>query len=422
MQTRKQYDLIVVGGGTAGALSALAAAREGLQVAVVERETCLGGLAVNSGLTEMNAAGFQGKPLYRGIEREIFENLIQNGHADYHFAVPMSSDKSVKIDRLRYNPEMLKLLLERLAVEAGISLFYGVELVAAEEGDSGCRVEVRGQYQSMTLKSSYLIDATGNAALVRTLGERTVGVRDDNRMIATLMFRISNVDMDRLRPFLSEGQLRERIREGQEAGILKGGILAITPVPGTDEASVNVTRVRYNYEDICDCSRGMAEARAQILPVLDFIRSGIPGLERSYLSGISPVMGVRDARRICGRYELTLEDLECMREFEDRVAVGCYPMDVHDQKTGTVIWKVLPGIYQIPLRCLLPEGLHRTMAAGKCLCADDGAFGAVRVMSIMMNVGESAGYAAALAKRNGYRLDQIPVEQLRRYLGKKYGD
>lgn len=74
MQTRKQYDLIVVGGGTAGALSALAAAREGIQVAVVERETCLGGLAVNSGLTEMNAAGFQGKPLYRGIEREIFEN------------------------------------------------------------------------------------------------------------------------------------------------------------------------------------------------------------------------------------------------------------------------------------------------------------------------------------------------------------
>ena len=76
MQQETQFDLIVVGGGTAGAFSAIAAAREGLKVAVVERGTCLGGLAASSGLTEMNAAGFQGAPLYRGIEREVFDRLI----------------------------------------------------------------------------------------------------------------------------------------------------------------------------------------------------------------------------------------------------------------------------------------------------------------------------------------------------------
>lgn len=81
MQQETQFDLIVVGGGTAGAFSAIAAAREGLKVAVVERGTCLGGLAASSGLTEMNAAGFQGAPLYRGIEREVFDRLMVYGGA-----------------------------------------------------------------------------------------------------------------------------------------------------------------------------------------------------------------------------------------------------------------------------------------------------------------------------------------------------
>ncbi len=422
MQTREPFDLIVAGGGTAGTLSALAAAREGLRVAVVERGTCLGGTAVNSGLTEMNAAGFQGKPLYRGIEREIFENMIQNGYAQYHDAVPMSSNQSVKIDRLRYNPEMLKLLLEELAVEAGVSLFYGSELISAKENENICRLRVRGESQAIDLTGRYLIDATGNASLVQALGSETVGVRDGNRMIATLMFRVSNIDMARLMPFLGSGQMGEVIREGRETGILKGGILAVTPVPGTGDASINVTRVRCDSEDICDSSRGMVEARTQILPVLRFMRGRIPGMEQIYLSGISTVMGVRDARRICGRYRLTIEDLESMKEFDDSVACGCYPMDIHDPATGTVIWKMLPGVYYIPLRSLLPKGLHRTMAAGKCLCADDGAFGAVRVMPIMMNVGESAGYAAALAKRNGYKLDEIPADELRQYLSLKYED
>lgn len=327
MKIIEPYDLIVIGGGTAGTLSALAAAREGLRVAVAERETCLGGMAVNSGLTEMNAAGFQGKPLYRGIEREIFEEMIQNGFADYHFAVPMSSDNNVKIDRLRYNPEMLKLLLERLAGEAGISLFYGVELASAREGNDSCTVEIRGQSQSMSLESQYLIDATGNAALVRALGGETTGVKDDNRMIATLMFRISNVNMERLKPVLAGGRLGELIREGRKSGILKGGILAVTPVPGTNEASVNVTRVRFDYEDICDNSRGMVEARSQILPILNFMRAHVPGLEQIYLSGISPVMGVRDARRICGRYRLTIKDLECMQEFEAPIIHSIFQID-----------------------------------------------------------------------------------------------
>ena len=85
---QKNYDLIVAGGGTAGALCAIAAARSGVKTAVIEPLYSLGGLAANSGLTEMNAAGFQGKPLYKGIEQEILNRLLETGRGEYHFAVP----------------------------------------------------------------------------------------------------------------------------------------------------------------------------------------------------------------------------------------------------------------------------------------------------------------------------------------------
>ena len=122
---QKSYDLIVAGGGTAGALCAIAAARSGVKTAVIEPLYSLGGLAANSGLTEMNAAGFQGKPLYKGIEQKILNRLLETGRGEYHFAVPMSSDPNVRVDRFRYDPEALKLVLEQLAMEAGVELFYG---------------------------------------------------------------------------------------------------------------------------------------------------------------------------------------------------------------------------------------------------------------------------------------------------------
>ena len=126
-------------------------------------------------------------------------------------------------------------------------------------------------------------------------------------------------------------------------------------------------------------------------------------------------------RTIQGQYQLTIGDLEQMTCFEDRVACGCYPMDIHDPITNTVVWKILPGVYHIPYRSLLPKGLHRTLAAGKCLCADQKAFGAVRVMPIMMNVGESAGYAVALAAREDKCLDELDAPSLRACLTEKYG-
>ena len=201
---------------------------------------------------------------------------------------------------------------------------------------------------------------------------------------------------------------------------MQGAILAFTPIPGTDDVSLNVTRVKCDHEDPRSLSRGLAEARAQIEPVFRFVQKNVPGLENAYVSGIAPILGVRDARRIQAAHTLTLAELESMQEFEDSIACGCYPMDIHDPVTNSVIWKMLPGVYHIPYRSLLPRGLHRVLAAGKCLDADDQALGAVRVQPIVMNMGESAGYAVALALKNGCRLDELNTAELRQCLAESY--
>ncbi len=419
---KKQYafDLVVVGGGTAGAFSAIAAARSGVRTAVVEKNSYLGGMATGSGLTEMNAAGFQSAPLYQGIEKELFDAMIEAGCAEYHFAVPMSSNPDVKIDRLRYNPEMLKVLLEEKAVESGVTLFYDTELDTAREEENGCVLTAHSPYEEMEFSCRYLIDGTGNADLIRKLGGETIKTEAENQLVATLMFRISHVDLEKLDAFIHSADLKAAIAEGYESGILKGKILAFTPIPGSQDVSLNVTRAKFDYEDAEATSAGLVEARSQILPVFEFVKKRVPGLEESYISNIAPMIGVRDGRRIQARYMLTLEDLDQMVSFPDDIACGCYPMDIHDPVTNSVIWKILPGVYHIPYRSLQPVGLHRVLAAGKCLGAEKKAFAAIRVMPIMMNVGESAGYAVALALREGKKLDELAAEELTAYLKEKY--
>lgn len=420
----KPYDLIVAGGGTAGALSAIAAARCGLRTAVIERSSCLGGNMTISGLTEMNAPTFHGHPIYRGIEGEIMNTLIRSGDAALYTEVPFSSNPSVKVDRLRYNPEILKILLDRMAADAGVEIRYFAEIQNAEKealAPDSVRLTVRDNFgTSEVFTARYLIDATGSAAVIRMLGGETTRAEVGKTMINTLMFRLSGIEQNALDAFVHSAALSETIQLGMREGVLYGKILAFTPIPGTKDVSVNVTRINEDFEDPIGMSRAVTAARAQILPILQFIRARVPGLEHAALAGIAPILGVRDSRTIRGSYCLGIDDLEHMTEFEDSIAQGCYPVDIHDPATGGVTFQVLPGVYHIPYRSLIPAGLHRTLAAGKILCCDRKAYGAVRVMPIMMNVGESAGYAAACAAQNHLDLDRIPADTLSAFLEKKY--
>ena len=131
-------------------------------------------------------------------------------------------------------------------------------------------------------------------------------------------------------------------------------------------------------------------------------------------------VGVRETRRILGEYQLTAEDVLSARKFDDAIARGAYPVDIHNPKgAGTVLKRLPPGeAYDIPLRCLLPQRTERLIVAGRCISGTHEAHSSYRVMPIVMATGQAGGVAAALAARDGKSPRDVPValvqQELRR--------
>jgi hypothetical protein len=186
--------------------------------------------------------------------------------------------------------------------------------------------------------------------------------------------------------------------------------------PHEAEVSVNSTRVtRALGIDVFDWSRAELESRRQMRQIAAFLRRYVPGFENAYIAQSGVHTGVRETRRIVGDYRLTAEDVLDAREFDDVIARGAYPVDIHNPKgSGTVLKRLPPGeAYDIPLRCLLPRGTENLLVAGRCLSGTHEAHSSYRVMPIVMATGQAAGVCAALAARHAVSPRSISVKDVR---------
>jgi hypothetical protein len=142
-----------------------------------------------------------------------------------------------------------------------------------------------------------------------------------------------------------------------------------------------------------------------------FLRKYVPGFDRSYVVQSGVTIGVRETRRITGEYRLSADDILGARKWDDVVARGTYPLDIHNpQGKGTLLMRLPPGeSYDIPLRCLVPQRLDRLTVAGRCISGTHEAHSSYRVMPIAMATGQAAGVCAALAARAGKAVRDVPV-------------
>jgi hypothetical protein len=129
-------------------------------------------------------------------------------------------------------------------------------------------------------------------------------------------------------------------------------------------------------------------------------------------------VGVRETRRIVGEYQLTADDVLSARKFDDAIARGAYPVDIHNPAgSGTVLKRLPPGeAYDIPLRSLMPKNAEGLIVAGRCISGTHEAHSSYRVMPIVMATGHAAGVAAALAAKRNARLRQLPVKEIQHEL------
>jgi hypothetical protein len=168
-----------------------------------------------------------------------------------------------------------------------------------------------------------------------------------------------------------------------------------------------------------DLTAAEIEGRAQVMALVDFFRTDLPGFEGASLLDTAATVGVRETRRIMGDYELTLEDLQTGRHFDDVIGLCAYPVDIHDPTGaggGVAPSYGTANAYEMPYRSLLPRGLENVLVAGRCVSATHEALGAIRVMPPAFAMGEAAGTAAALAVARDTSPRLVPVPELQQRL------
>lgn len=437
-------DVLVCGGGPAGYCAAVAAARAGARTLLLEASGVLGGAAVQSlVLPIMTFHATPARAVVAGIGEEVIRRVQDLGGSPGHVPDPLGCAATIT----PVDPEMLRMAVLEVVYGAGVEVRLHTQVVEVLcEGERVTGVIVEGKSGRAAVRAQVVVDATGDGDVAARAGAGfTHGrARDGRTQPMTMMFRLGDVDgaavRDAIRAapedfVLSEAARRDlgalpvlgvagffsRVRAAQEAGELgsfRDRVLYFElPAPG--QVVVNMTRVTgVSGTRTEDLSRATREGLEQVHQVLAFLRRRVPGFGDARLLQTAAQVGVRETRHLAGRYTLTAEDVLEGRDFEDGVARGAFPIDIHSPDGKGLELRTMPSgtSYAIPYRCMLPERLEHLLVSGRAIAATHEASGSARLSPTCMALGEAAGLAAALAVEAGIQPSRVDASGLRRRL------
>ena len=412
----EKYNLIVAGGGFAGVGAALAAAREGLKVMLIERGNCFGGAAVtglvNPFMPFWSSAMPDGEKKRFYLSAEIFREIL-NG---------LSEVGALGTNEMTFDEEYLKLLLNRMIMRAGIKpLFHSYVTDADMSGGTVNTITVANKSGNIQFAADYFIDTTGDGDIAAAAGfsSRVGREKDGLCQPMTLCFRLANVDMEafgRSRPLINP-LYKELKEQGKIKNIREDVLFFFTLTDGI--VHFNSTRiVKKNPVNAFDITEAEIEAREQVFELHKFLKDLIDGFQNSRLIMTAPQIGVRESRKIEGEYILTGEDLVACVKFEDSIAAGNYDIDIHNPEgSGTSHYYFKDGeYYTIPYRCLIPKGSKNLLVAGRCVSATHEAQASIRIMPIVCCLGEAAGTAVSVAHKSGVNVSEANVSEIQNIL------
>jgi hypothetical protein len=418
IEMSEEVDLLVLGGGAAGTVAALTGARLGLRTLLVEEMPFLGGMCTGGYVGTF--CGFYTKdsdgrvvPLVGGIPLEITQTLLDRNHA----IGPIPFKNSAV---LPYVPWGVKMLFEeRTRAEENCRVLLHAKLTHAVSEDGEIRgVAVQTRAGRIALSARVYVDATGDAELCRLAGVETM--EHQELQYPSMMFTMQNVDVGTAISKLADlpGILESHFES--EGLPRKGGNLIPTGRPG--EVTVALSRLEIagrpvdatNAEEL---TWAEMEGRSQAARLADFLRRKVPGFSDAFLSDTAMRLGVRETRKIVGRYLLREDDVRGGQKFEDGIGRAAWPIERH-VKGGETYWHFLePGTwYGLPFRCLVPRGVGNLLVAGRCLSADAGAFASARVIGPCMLSGQAVATAAQLARDGDIPVANVDVDRLRAHL------
>ncbi len=405
---KNTFDLIVVGGGFAGTAAAISAARQGVDVLLIERYNCLGGAASMALVTPFMP--------YWTVDPDTKEKRFLSGDLFREMVEEVKKMPGEDDSIQHFDEEHLKLVFNRMAVAAGVTLLFDTTVTAVSAADGVIRsVTAMSKATSVELFAKHFIDATGDAELATLAGcASTLGrERDGLCQPMTLCFRMDGVDRKIFREH--RGELQTQYKEHKEKGLIRNPREDVLVFWNSHEGVLhfNTTRVvKLDPTDPFALTQAEIEAREQVFELQAFLQENVPGFQRAQVLSTAMHIGIRESRKVEGEYTLTQEDLLGLARFEDAIAVANYDIDIHNPEgSGTSHHFFKAGEwYEIPYRCLLPKGMHNLLVAGRCISATHEAQASFRIMPYCAELGQAAGTAVAVASQTGSTVREVDIQ------------
>ena len=432
-----QTDILVVGSGPAGLAAAVSAARTGVKTMLVDRYGCFGGVITQVGVGTMAWYRYEGTVDTRGIGIEFEQRAKEMGAS--HSLRQSHSDV--------LDAEMFKYVADCMVLEADVEpLLHSTAVNAVMEGNTikGIIIESKSGRQAILAKR--VVDATGDADIAHLAGAPCYKTPKKDMMGVTVMFSCAGINKERFLEYVADnlttfgdwGQnweiettgkeddllcayLEEPFNRAREEGLIPKEMTSIGGSWGALTNAGEATCLNMNYmlgydaTDVRNLTRAEMDGRHQATLAIKALQKYVPGFENAKLRNFGMTLGIRDTRKIVGRYNLTGHDVRNQARFED--SIGIFPEFIDGY--GVLVLPTTGRYFQVPYGILVPERIENLLVAGRCVAGDQISHAAVRSMMCCTVTGQGAGVAAAVSIKDNIASSVVDIHKVQKLLKKQ---
>lgn len=425
------YDVVVVGGGIAGVMAAAAAAKSDARTLLVEASTFLGGVVTMGPLEALMTPEDTSGTVIAGMAEKFlcFLQTLDPGAAVVEDTIGYC--KSI----VPYDPEIMKYALWEFLYQHNVDVVTEAMVSSlTEENGTVSHLQVHTKQGPIQVWCKAVVDATGSGSAARMAGnEIMVGNGQGVSQPVTTLCRISGVDISLLKAYVADhpedfrsfrGDLKfdaPRLHLWGFAGALKEGYekgelellrqeIHVMQSSREDEVILNYSRMNADVSDPMALSACQRYGMRQVLQLHRWFARSIPAFRNSRIVQTGYV-GIRESGRGKGKYVLTREDILGGGSKETSIAMGAFPIDIHQNTEGMHFERVVAG-YHIPMECLMAERTENLFLAGRCISATFEANASCRISMTCMSTGHAAGVMAAVRALDAERFSYQRIREL----------
>lgn len=429
-----ETDVLVVGSGPGGLAAAVSAARTGVATMIVERYGCLGG--------NLTHVGVEGIAWYRHEHTVDVEGIgieFETRAKTFGAAAPEPQSRSLAI-----NAELFKIVADNWVQEAGVeTLLHALAVDVIRDDDCLKGVIIESKSGRHAILAKRIIDATGDADIAALCGVSCRKTPKEDMLSVTVMFSCSGVNRARFLDYIKTNPkkykdwgknwemktcgkedemfspyLEEPFDAAREKGIIPAGLKSIggtwSAISEHGEATYlnMVHMLEYDGTDVRDLTRAEMEGRRQAMLAIKALQCFAPGFENAALRNFGMTVGIRDTRKIIGRYDLTERDVLEQARFDD--SIGIFPEFIDGY--GTLVLPTSGRYFHVPYGSLIPQGIDNLLIAGRSVAGDKISHAAVRNMMCCTVTGQGAGIAAAVSVKNEVSTAEVAIRDIQNEL------